>query len=175
MSIYSRTTVMSTLLGAALFIGPVVAMAADDVPTAASPAAPMPASMAPAATVAGAPTAGASEASRETVEQRIASLHASLDITPAEETDWKGVTKAMRDSASVMAKLVADKSGRGSAHMTALDDLENYEKFAQAHAEGLKKLTLSFARLYRSMPDAQKKVADDVFQNFSHGKPASHS
>ena len=49
--------------------------------------------------------------------------------------------------------------------MTAVDDLKTYGKFAQAHVDGLKSLTASFETLYNSMPDAQKKVADEVFQN----------
>ena len=49
--------------------------------------------------------------------------------------------------------------------MTAVDDLKSYGQFAQAHVDGLKGLTASFETLYNSMPDAQKKVADQVFQN----------
>ena len=58
--------------------------------------------------------------------------------------------------------------------MTALDDLMTYQKFAQAHVEGLKKLIAAFSTLYQSMPDAQKKIADQVFQNSGHEKIAAH-
>jgi hypothetical protein len=144
---------MSALVGAAMLAGPLSAVAADATP--------------PAATA-------AQEAPRETVEQRITSLHASLAITPAEERDWSGVTMAMRQNAAVMDKLVAERSAKDPAKMTAVDDLMTYEKFARAHVEGLKSLTRSFAMLYKAMPDAQKKVADDVFQNFGREKPAAH-
>ena len=47
--------------------------------------------------------------------------------------------------------------------MTAVDDLKMYQKFAQAHIDGLKNLIVSFEKLYAAMPDAQKKIADQVF------------
>ncbi len=47
--------------------------------------------------------------------------------------------------------------------MTALEDLNSYQKFAQAHVDGLKNLIASFKTLYSAMPEAQRKVADDVF------------
>jgi protein CpxP len=52
-------------------------------------------------------------------------------------------------------------------NMTAVDDLKMYQKFAQAHVDGLKNLISSFETLYNSMPDAQKKIADQVFKRTS--------
>ena len=101
----------------------------------------------------------------ETVEQRIDSLHAALKITPDEETKWNGVAQAMRDNAATMQKLVAEKKASAPQDMTAVDDMNTYAKFAQAHVDGLKNLGTSFETLYDSMPDAQKKVADQVFQD----------
>jgi len=122
-----------------------------------------------------APAAVAMTASTpETVEQRITSLHASLKITPAEETNWNGVAKVMRANAAEVDKLVAEKSSKASAGMTAVQDLQTYEKFAKAHVEGLKTLTSSFETLYKAMPAEQKKNADEVFQTFGHGPAASH-
>lgn len=156
MSSCIRIITLSGLAGLALVASPLASVAADNIPGAAA-----------------APMVATPEVRRETVDQRIASLHTSLDITPSEESDWNGVTKAMRESAGVMEKLMAEKSAKGPASMTALDDLKTYQKFAEAHAEGLRKLTSSFARLYKSMPDAQKKVADQVFQDFGHARPES--
>jgi periplasmic protein CpxP/Spy len=161
MSSFFRTIAMSTVMGATILACPLTAMAADSVTQAASQAA---------------PATTAPEAPLETVEMRIASLHASLAITPGEEADWNGVTKTMRENAAVMEKLVAEKSAKDPVSMSAVDDLMTYEKFARAHVQGLKKLTSSFATLYKTMPDAQKKVADDVFQNFGREKAAgAHS
>ena len=47
--------------------------------------------------------------------------------------------------------------------MTAVEDLKTYQKFAQAHVDGLKNLISAFSTLYDAMPDAQKKIADQVF------------
>ena len=40
-----------------------------------------------------------------------------------------------------------------------------YQKFAQAHVDGLKNLIASFDKLYAGMPDTQKKIADEVFSS----------
>jgi len=165
----SRTIAMSAVMGATMLAAPLTAMAVDSPPPAATQPVP------PTATQPAASQPAASQAKpRETVEQRITSLHTSLAITPAEEADWNGVTKAMRQNAAVMDKLVSEKSTKDPAKMTAVEDLVTYEKFARAHVEGLRDLTRSFAILYKEMPDAQKKVADEVFQNFGHEKPAAH-
>ena len=49
--------------------------------------------------------------------------------------------------------------------MSAVDDLQMYQKFAQAHVDGLKNLLSHFEAFYASMPDAQKKIADGVFRS----------
>jgi len=102
----------------------------------------------------------------ETVDQRITSLHDSLKITPAQEVSWTAVATSMRDNAANMQKLTAEKSMQDQQKMTATDDLQAYSKFAQAHVDGLKNLSMSFGTLYNDMPAAQQKVADQVFQDF---------
>ena len=159
MSSFSRTLAMSALLGATMLTSPLAVMAAD------SPA-PAAARAAPAAVTAKAP--------RETIEQRISGLHASLHITTDEEADWTAVAKTMRDNAADMEKLVAEKTSKDPATLTAIDDLTIYGQFAQAHADGMKSLTASFATLYKSMPDAQKKIADQVFQDSGRKNHAAH-
>jgi hypothetical protein len=100
----------------------------------------------------------------ETVEQRITTLHAALKITPAEDAKWNAVAQAMRENASNMDQLVAENRKMAPQDMSAVDDLKSYQKFAQAHVDGLKNLISSFTALYSAMPDAQKKVADTVFE-----------
>jgi len=111
----------------------------------------------------------------ESVEQRITSLHASLKITPAEDAKWNSVAQAMRDNAASMDKLVATTRTKAPQDMTALDDLNTYQEFAEAHVANLKNLTSAFASLYDSMPAAQKKNADEVFHNFGRHGAAAHS
>ena len=105
------------------------------------------------------------------VEQRITQLHAELKITPDQESKWNSVAQAMRDNAANMEKLVAEKHQQGPQSMTAVDDLKTYQEFAQAHVDGLKNLTSAFSSLYSSMPDQQKKNADQVFANFRRESP----
>jgi len=155
-----RKVAIAALLGATFLATPVTATRAL-AQTAATTAVPV------AATTA--------ETKGETVEQRITNLHAALQITPAEETQWNGVAQAMRENAAAMDKLVASDRTTPPQNMSAVDDLKNYQQFAQAHVDGLKNLTSAFSTLYNAMPDAQKKVADQVFLTSGHGTTASHS
>jgi hypothetical protein len=104
----------------------------------------------------------------DTIDQRIASLHEELKITPAEEKDWDAVAKTMRDNADAMEKLASEKQAQSNEGMTALDDLKTYAEFAQAHVDHLKKLTSVFETLYDAMPEQQKKLADQVFARSRH-------
>jgi len=146
-SFLPRSLVAGSLIGAALMAGslsPAFAQSSSTKPPAA---------------------AAATSSKPETVEQRITSLKAALKITPDEETKWKAVADAMRQNAGMMDKLVQDKRAK-MAGMTAVDDLKTYQDFTQAHLDGLKNLTSAFESLYNSMPDPQKKNADQVFQAF---------
>jgi hypothetical protein len=165
---FTRTIAIAALMGATMLTSPLTAARADGVINA-------PIQLAQATPPQHKPIAKASHTKGETVEQRIATLHAELKITPDEQTAWNGVAQAMRDNAAAMQKLVAERTAQGSQDMTAVDDLKDYQKFAQAHVDGLANLATAFETLYNSMPDAQKKVADKVFLG-THSKGArSHS
>jgi len=99
----------------------------------------------------------------ETVEDRIADLHKSLKITADEEANWAVVAQAMRDNDAALKTLVAARTSEAGDKLSAVDDLKMYEKFAQAHVDGLKNLIGAFETLYAGMPDQQKLVADGVF------------
>ena len=109
--------------------------------------------------------AGATATKGETVEERIASLHTALKITTDEDAKWNAVAQSMRENASNMDKLVADSRTTAPASMSAVDDLRMYQKFSQAHVDGLKNLISSFSTLYSAMSDDQKKIADKVFSS----------
>ena len=144
---------VAVLLGATMLASPVSPAYAQTPPVVPVPSAGMPANSAAAAVT---------ETKVETVEQRIATLHAALKITPDQDVKWKAVAQAMRENAAAMEKLIAEANvPRG---MSAVDDLVMYRKFAQAHVDGLKNLIDDFKLLYASMPAAQKKIADDVFK-----------
>jgi len=153
-----RSIAMTALLGASFLATPLTAAFAADAP----PSAP-------------AVGAEATSMQAETVEQRITNLHTELAITPAEEAKWNNVAQAMRENAAAMEKLAAAKTTTAPSSMTAVDDLKGYEKFAQAHVDGLKNLISSFETLYVTFPAAQKKTADEVFQTFGTKGHASHT
>jgi periplasmic protein CpxP/Spy len=147
-SLFPRVVAASiSMIGAAVLAGGVAPSAAQ------SPSANQPS------------VASATSSKPETVEQRIVELKAALKITPDQEARWSKVADAMRKNAAQMDELVKKKQS-GMANMTAVDDLRAYRDFTRAHLDGLKKVIDAFDTLYDSMPDAQKKNADQVFKNF---------
>ena len=109
------------------------------------------------------------DAKRDTAnEKHIGNLHARLKITSDEETLWNNVANTMRDNTRTIDQAY-DKRATMIGHASAIDDLNAYADVAQSHADSVKKLALSFAPLYAAMPDAQKKLADEVFTQRGHG------
>jgi len=152
----ARSAAIAALLGATMLATPLTAARADTANNAAVQLAQ--AAQSPAGK-------GATESKGETVEQRITSLHAALKIAPAQDELWKEVAQDMRENAAAMDKLLAETRTTPPQNMTAVDDLKMYQKFAQAHVDRLKNLISSFEKLYAAMPDAQKKIADEVFKS----------
>lgn len=69
--------------------------------------------------------------------------------------------------ASSMLKIVSERSTEAWQGMRAVQDLKSCESFMREHADRLKALISSFEALYTAMPDAQKKVADEVFRRIA--------
>jgi hypothetical protein len=160
---FVRSVAIAALLGSSMFVTPLTAAlagTATDAPIRFAQAATTPV------------VATAPETKGETVEQRITALHAALKITPDQDAQWNNVAQAMRENAAAMDKLVASMRTSPPQNMTAVEDLGNYQKIAQAHVDGLKNLISSFETLYNAMPDAQKKIADQVFQNTAQNAPS---
>lgn len=150
-----RSLAFAALLGATMLAAPLTAVRAGTVGNAAfqlAQAAPK--------TEAG---AAATATRGESLEQRITTLHAALKITPEETANWNAVAQTMRENSANMDKLIAESRATAPRGMSAVDDLQLYQKFAEAHVDGLKNLIGSFSALYSAMPDAQKKIADGVF------------
>jgi hypothetical protein len=101
-------------------------------------------------------------------------MHGELKITPDQEAKWNAVAQAMRDNAANMDKLITERQQQGAKTMTAVDDLEAAQRFAQANVDGLKNLSSAFKTLYEAMSDPQKKNADEVFARLTH-PPANRS
>jgi hypothetical protein len=164
---FSRSLAVAALLGGTMLAGSLTSARADTVGNAAF-------QMAQATTPPTSAGAAATSAKGETVEERISSLKVSLKITSDEDAKWNAVAQSMRENASNMDKLRAESRTTSPQSMTAVEDLKMYQKFSQAHVDGLKNLISSFSTLYSAMPDQQKKVADTVFQS-SHDNNAAHS
>ena len=79
----------------------------------------------------------------------------------------------MRENAAQMEKLITEKRAQDPKVMTAVDDLMTYQKFSQAHVDGLKNLIAAVKVLYESMPKDQKALADQTFLNFGRGSTPS--
>lgn len=99
------------------------------------------------------------------VEDRIKTLHDKLNVTGAEEPKWNDVAQTMRDNDAAINELIRERH-QNPASMTAVDDIQSYEKIAQAHVDGLQKLLPAFQALYNDMPDEQRKNADLAFSSF---------
>lgn len=155
----ARPVALAALMGLSLLAFPLAAARADN-SSAQQPA--------PTASMRSDAAKEATGVRPETVEQRIASLHAKLQITSDQEQKWQAVAQVMRENASAIEKLVAAKrSAQTSENMTALDDLMTYQQFAETHVQGLRNLTTAFQALYESMPSSQKKVVDEAFQKYN--------
>jgi Spy/CpxP family protein refolding chaperone len=116
-------------------------------------------------------TAKAAEKPVEKAEARIKEMHAKLKITPAQDPQWQDFVTAQRDSAEQMSQLIEQRDQSSSA-MNAVDDFKNYEQIVEAHADGLKKVVPAFEKLYDSLSDQQKKMADSMFRGAA-GRKAS--
>jgi len=130
---------------------------------AAPPAAPPPPPSAPSK-----PPSG--RAREDAVETRIKDLHQKLKITPAQEAQWNAVAQVMRQNAHELDAVLNERAQKLHA-MNAVEDLRSYEKLADAHADGLKKLVPAFEALYNTMSEEQKKTADTVFARHERRPP----
>jgi periplasmic protein CpxP/Spy len=162
---FNRSLAIVALMGATMLAGPLTAARADTVGNAVF-------QLAQAATPQAQAGAVATATNGEAVDQHIASLHAALKITPDEDTKWNAVAQSMRENATAMDKLQAESQTTPPQNMTAVQDLQMYQKFTEAHVAGLKNLITSFSTLYSAMPDGQKKIADTVFRS-SHKAASS--
>ena len=97
------------------------------------------------------------------IERHIAHLHAQLQITPAQQTQWDQFAQVMRDNANAMGQVV-DQRGAKFATMNAAENMQSYVTIAQQHARDTEKLAAAFQTLYDAMSDAQKKNADAFFR-----------
>jgi periplasmic protein CpxP/Spy len=97
------------------------------------------------------------------VEEHIRDLHAQLRITPAEQPQWQQFADVMRQNARDMDQQFAARRDQFGT-MNALQNMQSYERIADAHAQNLQRLVPAFENLYNAMPDSQKRLTDQVFR-----------
>jgi periplasmic protein CpxP/Spy len=148
---------MMPVAGALLVAGLALPMCARAQSSPPSPP-PAPAQVAPPAVPGGNPTMD------DQVGKRITQLHAALHITADEEGQWKQFADTMRDNTRKMDEDYKDRATK-FASLNAFENMQSYAQIAQEHAEDVQRLVTAFEPLYTAMPDAQKKIADDVFRN----------
>ena len=145
---------------AALLSVPVAALAqSSQAPTPAPQGAAPPA--AASSPLAGHPVAGKN--AEERVEHRINELHAQLRITLAERPQWDQFAEVMRGNARDMDQAFIQRAEQFQS-LNALQNMQSYEQIAEAHARHLQRLVPAFENLYNTMPDQQKRLADQVFR-----------
>ena len=103
-------------------------------------------------------------------EAEIQKLHTSLKITPAQEEMWNALTQVMIENAKTSEKLNKDRAAKIKT-MNAVEDLKSYSEILDAHSNGIKRLIPAFEKLYNSMSEDQKRIADTVFKKGRHGMP----
>jgi len=96
------------------------------------------------------------------VETRISDLRKKLQITPAQDAQFKAFADVMRANAQSMQELFRQHAQH--ADRTAAGELHWYAQLATAHAEAMNKLVPVFDPLYQSLSAKQKKAADAAFQ-----------
>jgi len=161
-----RTSLRQTVIATTAIIG-LSAFAA----VAAPPASGDPTVVHPSVTTNGQPTSTA-HVMEGKIEQRIADLHAKLQISPAQQPQWDQFSQLMRDNARSMDQSFQHRV-QTMPSMTATENMQSYADVSMAHAQDVEKLVPAFQALYGTMSDSQKRRADQVFRDdANHGDQA---
>ncbi len=110
------------------------------------------------------------------VEEKIASLHARLEITPAQQGQWEQFAQVMRDNAQSIDQAFQLRV-KAMPGMSAVENMQSYADLATEHAKEMQKLVPAFQSVYDTFTDSQKRRADDEFRtnaNAHHGEQARH-
>ena len=117
------------------------------------------------------PPAAATRQMEVTAEQRIVDLRAKLMITTSQQPQWDSFAQGMRNNAKAMDQAF-DTRARAMSTMTAAENMKSYAKVSEQHAKDMISLGPLFDALYATMPDAQKRTADQVFRDNANRRPA---
>ncbi|HUC19679.1 MAG TPA: Spy/CpxP family protein refolding chaperone [Acetobacteraceae bacterium] len=107
----------------------------------------------------------------ETAQQYIDQLHATLQITPAQQPQWDRFAQAMTGNAESMHQAFAQR-GAALGTMNAAQNMQSYAELAALHARNMQTLANAFQALYATMTPEQQRNADAVFR--TGGAPVGH-
>jgi hypothetical protein len=103
---------------------------------------------------------------RKNVEERIADMHATLQITPAQDAKWDVFAQVMLDNAQGMDAAL-QKQAASLETQSAVQILQGYSDIAAQHARDVRKLSAAFKTVYAWLTPDQKKLADEMFRESS--------
>jgi protein CpxP len=132
-----------------------------------------PAALAQSATAPAGQTQRGAQSTPDRVEQRIADLHARLQITPDQQPLWDKFAQVMRDNARQMRQVADDRSAKIKA-MNASDNMQSYAQIVMQHAQDLQSLATAFQPLYASLSPEQQRTADTMFRDVAMRRAARH-
>jgi periplasmic protein CpxP/Spy len=107
------------------------------------------------------------------LDNRIASMHQTLEITPSQEGAWSAFAQVMHDNASAVADAYKARSSTIKT-MNASQNLQNYVQIEQQRAQGVQKLSIAFDTLYGQLSDNQKVAADQMFRRYQLRARGAH-
>jgi periplasmic protein CpxP/Spy len=110
--------------------------------------------------------------SADRVEQRIADLHAKLQITQDEQALWDKFAQVMRDNAQQMRQSAGERAAR-LKEMNASDNMQSYAQLTMLHAQDLQNLSAAFQPLYASLSQDQQHAADTMFRDVATRRAGS--
>lgn len=113
---------------------------------------------------AGAPAA---PVSNDRIAARIASLHQTLGITPAQEPLWTAFADVMRRNGEA-TRAALEARAKNFDTMNAVADLQSYADIAGEHSRNVQSLIGPFTALYDSFSPAQMAAADRTFRNYTN-------
>jgi periplasmic protein CpxP/Spy len=99
------------------------------------------------------------------VEANIATLHQSLQITPAQEAQFNAVANVMRQN----ARAEASAPQSPPANASAVDHLRAEIQYDEVELAGMKKFLPALEALYATLSPAQKQTADAIFRQGQGG------
>ncbi len=103
----------------------------------------------------------------------LAYAEVKLALSEPQRAEFKRVAETMKAAHDPMRKLCAEAKTAGDT-TTLPARLERMQKFAEAHAEALRKTVPALTQFYKSLTPDQQKIADRVLSQHGGGHGGGH-